>query len=690
MVRHYQRKSDRGNWSPESMKGAIDSVIRGEMGYKKAARIFNVPQTTLERRVKIAKEQPLDRGVLTVSASGNIYQNQPNPILVQPLGPIQTVFTTEEEYLLVDYILKMEERLFGLTSYDLRLLAYQWAEKLGKHHTFNKDHKIAGKDWLSGFKSRHRQLTLRKPEATSAARAAAFNKVNVGKFFDLLTRVVDENKLTPDRIYNCDETGVTVVPKHRSKILSLRGRKQVGCLTSAERGNTITIEVCFSAAGAYMPPLFVFPRVRGNDQLMNDCPPGAWAEYHSSGWMQSDIFVSWFKKFVAWSHASKDSPVLLLLDGHFTHTKNMALIDYARDNGVIMLCFPPHCTHRLQPLDVSFMKPLSVFYDQEVAVWLRSNPGRVVSQFQIAKLYGNAFVRAATMTTAVNGFRKTGVWPLNPAVFVDHDFAPSETTDRKHEPTVVQDTQHVAVQDPKPTADQGMADPVFFQGSERIAAQVPDPVPCQVVLESVTPKSQLLSKLTCSPEDILPIPSCSGIRSNKKPRKHGKTAVITESPYKSELQVEINVKAEKELQKIEKSKKREEEKKNIQEKKIKKNKAVKYLGKSFDCVPSSAKQLNYKCDEVNKTGLTTRLQLKRKTSDSSSSSDSSDAECLYCGYLYSQSNEGWIRCCKCQKWAHCSCAGEEDEDDEAIHLCDICKNYSILPHMVGQDGVFDI
>ncbi|KAJ4425615.1 hypothetical protein ANN_27811 [Periplaneta americana] len=49
------------------------------------------------------------------------------------------------------------------------------------------------------------------------------------------------------------------------------------------------------------------------------------------------------------------------------------------------------------------MKPLSVFYDQEVAVWLRSNPGRVVTQFQVAKLYDSAFVRAATMITAING-----------------------------------------------------------------------------------------------------------------------------------------------------------------------------------------------------------------------------------------------------------------------------------------------
>lgn len=77
-------------------------------------------------------------------------------------------------------------------------------------------------------------------------------------------------------------------------MFSLKGRKQVGVLTSAERGNTVTVEVCYNAAGSYMPPLFVFPRQRANEQLLNECPPGAMAAYHPSEWMQSNKFFTWF------------------------------------------------------------------------------------------------------------------------------------------------------------------------------------------------------------------------------------------------------------------------------------------------------------------------------------------------------------------------------------------------------------
>lgn len=45
--------------------------------------------------------------------------------------------------------------------------------------------------------------------------------------------------------------------------------------------------------------------------------------------------------------------------------------------------------HRMQPLDVSFMKPLSTAYDDAVRQWLRENPGRVVSIYQIAGLFGS-------------------------------------------------------------------------------------------------------------------------------------------------------------------------------------------------------------------------------------------------------------------------------------------------------------
>ena len=75
----------------------------------------------------------------------------------------------------------------------------------------------------------------------------------MGKFYTLLSSIIDTYKLQASQIYNVDETGITCVPKTQSKIVACRGRRQVGALTSAERGQTVTVEICMCAYGSFMP-----------------------------------------------------------------------------------------------------------------------------------------------------------------------------------------------------------------------------------------------------------------------------------------------------------------------------------------------------------------------------------------------------------------------------------------------------
>lgn len=630
MPRVYKRKTTRQSWSPERMERAVEAVVTREMGYKKAAEQFGLPQTTLERYVAKKKRDAANFKVDKTS------------------GKFQCVFTELQERELEDYLLSMEARLFGLTIKDLRKLAYQLAVLNNCAERFNSEKGLAGTDWVEGFLKRHPKISLRKPEATSGARAMGFNKIAVSQFFTLLEETVDKYKLTGDRIYNCDETGITVNPKGHSKILSSKGKRQVGILTSAERGQTVTVEVCFSAAGAYMPPLLVFPRKRMQKEFELGLPPGSVVKLGDSGWMNSVIFMDWLKDFVKFSGATREKPVLLLLDGHASHTKSLDLINYARENGIILLCFPPHCSHRLQPLDVAFMKPLSTFYEHETRAWLRNNPGKVITLFQMSTLFGGAFINAATMKTAISAFKKTGIWPVDQQVFTEADYLPSDTTDIPREANPVEENC-IALQQRSITP---LEQPHCFRDRTpppHCSRDLTPPPHCprdpDIPSAPIRIKNPSMHFVNATPADILPIPKVA-ISSKRVSRKRGKTAILTSTPYKNELEETINQRNLK------------EQKKNLVKRKI---------GGVEKSTGIKAKK--------KKSVQTKKSRSQKELNESSDTSEDDDTPCLYCNDLYSNSTsrEGWIRCRLCFKWAHNACAGIDSEDDDIEFECEVCK-----------------
>lgn len=114
------------------------------------------------------------------------------------------------------------------------------------------------------------------------------------------------------------------------------------------------------------------------------------------------------------------------------------MIEKAKDQVVTILCLPLHSSLRRQLLDVSFMVPISAFYSQEIEIFLRNNPGRVVTIHQIGRLFRQAFLRAASPNNAIDGSEKIGLLPVNRHVFTDDMFItadPTDQTESKSTPT---------------------------------------------------------------------------------------------------------------------------------------------------------------------------------------------------------------------------------------------------------------
>ena len=263
MVRNYLRKTESSRVCPEVMQHAAESVVSREMTLNDAAKTFCIPKTTLFRYVAKSRSQ---RG-------GDV-----KPILFEPNYGVRRIFTDAEEKLIAEYLLEASRLHHGLSVGAARCLAFDFANANNKDVPSNwvLDQK-AGDDCMSGFMSRHPLLSLRTPEPTSLSRATGFNQTTVAKYFDNLEEVMKRHKFGPHQIYNVDETGVTTV--HRpDKVIASRGSKQVGQVTSGERGTLVTLCCAVNALGNSLPPFFVFPRVYYKDTMLNGAPPGSKAD----------------------------------------------------------------------------------------------------------------------------------------------------------------------------------------------------------------------------------------------------------------------------------------------------------------------------------------------------------------------------------------------------------------------------
>lgn len=119
---------------------------------------------------------------------------------------------------------------------------------------------------------------------------------------------------------------------------------------------------------------------------------------------------------------TQDVQVLLILDGHKSHTKNIELINFARDNGIEIFSLTPHTLHKLQPLDRTFFKPFKVAFNTDCTSWMRLHQARGITLDTIAGLLNTAYIKAATIKHATSGFRCISIVPYNSKILPETVF----------------------------------------------------------------------------------------------------------------------------------------------------------------------------------------------------------------------------------------------------------------------------
>lgn len=117
------------------------------------------------------------------------------------------------------------------------------------------------------------------------------------------------------------------------------------------------------------------------------------------------------------------------MDNHESHC-SLEAVSYAKEKGIVLVTFPPHCTHKLQPLDVGVFDPFKTKLKIAQKDWLTNNPGKTIRIHDLPSLTKIAFVESFSVKTIVNAFAKPGIWPFSRLAFSDDDFSAAYVTDR--------------------------------------------------------------------------------------------------------------------------------------------------------------------------------------------------------------------------------------------------------------------
>ena len=195
-----KRKTDRGKVPLIVFQNAAMDIRDNQLSIRKCAEKYGIDRMTLKRYLEKVAERGEDNATMGYSSH-------------------RKVFTAKMESDLAQHLIGVCNRFYGLTPGKVRTLAWEYATKnnVEMPETWNAE-KRSGKKWLSKFMNRH-NLSLRVPEATSAARATAFNKTNVSFYFDNLYSLMEKHKFNPGQIYNMDETGCTTVQSPKKFLL---------------------------------------------------------------------------------------------------------------------------------------------------------------------------------------------------------------------------------------------------------------------------------------------------------------------------------------------------------------------------------------------------------------------------------------------------------------------------------------
>lgn len=284
----------------------------------------------------------------------------------------------------------------------------------------NKQDFHASDGWLKNFKSRFGIRLLQ----ISGERLSA-DESEIPDFILKLDTKINEMGLTPDQVYNADETGLNWRQLPTSTYVTSEEASAPGRKMRKER---LTLMPCTNASGSHKLKLMVVGKAKKPRPFKNlkveDLPVVYKAQ--SRAWVSREVFKDWYsnnfvpsvKEFLKKNNCPQKA--LLLLDnapGHPLEEEEEMKVK-TKDGSIEIMFLPKNTTALIQPLDQNVIKTLKMHYKKRLLMDIVSSPEKDISTM-IAKFnIKDAIINAAyawEQVTPNNILRSwKNVWPANP------------------------------------------------------------------------------------------------------------------------------------------------------------------------------------------------------------------------------------------------------------------------------------
>lgn len=232
---------------------------------------------------------------------------------------------------------------------------------------------------------------------------------------------MDEHHYGPSQMYNMDESGFAVGTSQTSRAL-VNVRDKTSWKKIQGRQEWITAIEVVGAAGVVGPPLLTFKSKHLSTAWVPDHAPPDWSFTTSKrGWTSDSHGYQWLTEvFQLWSRRRLPNPTarrMLVTDGHSSHVTGR-VISSCMQNAIDLCIMPPHCSHVLQPLDVSVFAPPKRALGKEADKVAGLDSSRI-ARVQWTEMYIRAYKSAFSMSNICGGWCATGLHPLYPDVVLD-------------------------------------------------------------------------------------------------------------------------------------------------------------------------------------------------------------------------------------------------------------------------------